>query len=63
MKRIFLGLTLAGVASVANAQTGKLQVKVNIENIGDSLIVYYQQKRDTITGTDGKFEFTLDASD
>ncbi len=63
MKRMFLGLALAGAASVASAQTGKLQVKVNIENFGDSLIVYYQQKRDTITGTDGKFQFSLDAGD
>lgn len=63
MKKMFLGLMLAGTASVANAQTGKLQVKVNIENFGDSLIVYYQQNRDTITGTNGKFQFTLDAND
>ncbi len=62
MKKFFLGLMLLGSASVASAQTGKLQVKVNIENLGDSLVVYFQQKRDTIVGKKGKFDFTLDAN-
>ncbi len=64
MKKLLVWLTLAVSASALNAQTeqGKVQVTINVDNFGDSLIVYYQQKRDTILSTNGKFEFTLDAN-
>lgn len=63
MKKLLVWLMLVASASVTNAQTeqGKVSITVNIDSLGDSIIVYYQQKRDTILSTNGKFEFTLDA--
>ena len=62
MKRLFLSALLAAVAMCgwAAKNDGKLKVKIDVKDFGDSLVVYRSGHEDqTFVGKDGKFKFEL----
>ena len=64
MKKIICGIMLAAFAMcgwAANNGDGKLKVKLDLANFGDTVVVYCSGQEDlTFVGKDGKFEFELD---
>ena len=62
MKRLILSALLAVVAicGCAAKNDGKLKVKIDVKDFGDSLVVYRSGHEDlTFVGKDGKFKFEL----
>ncbi len=58
-KKTILCILLTAVAMCGYAGDGKLKVKLNLVDFGDTVVVYRSSRQETFVGKNGKFEFEL----